>query len=55
MSPAEEEWRDVMTGEGYFIGCSGCLLIVLAWLALDALALLAVGLLLKLVGGIIAC
>lgn len=51
----KDEWRDGMTGEGYFLGCSGCLFIVLAWLGLAALALLAVGLLLKLVGGIIAC
>lgn len=51
----KDEWRDVMTGEGYFIGCSGCLLVVLAWLGLAALALFAEGLLLKLVVGIVAC
>ncbi|MCI6274413.1 MAG: hypothetical protein MR874_06800 [Coriobacteriaceae bacterium] len=41
MSLEKDEWRAGMTEDRNPVGCAGCLLIVLACLALDALTLFA--------------
>lgn len=55
MSLTKDEWRDGITEDRNPVGCCGCLLIVLACLALDALALFAGYQIVMLVRDIIAC
>lgn len=54
MSLAKDEWGDGLTEERKTVGCLGCLLFVLACLALDALTLYAGYQLVMLIRDIIA-
>lgn len=54
MSLSKDEWREGLTEERKPVGCGGCLLLVLACLALDALTVFACWQLVTLIGDIIA-